>query len=195
MDGTDAKNSPCDHTVACQVACAKSGYGLMMKEGAAYRFVPFTGKNWPLPCSRKPLEGRARGGDRDLKDGSLMVSGMREVEHVTCRAPGAGPACLGGSGSAPGRLDHGDVDLAHFHHRLERALGGRPVGIGGRVDQVRSADPPGHAPSSSTTRTRSRRRASRSSSGPSRSGCRAPDASQGLKAARRSGRGSARQVP
>src|SRR6266513_389762 len=31
---------------------------------------------------------------------------------------------LSASSSAPCRFDGGDVDLFHFHHRLERALGG-----------------------------------------------------------------------
>jgi hypothetical protein len=34
--------------------------------------------------------------------------------------------------TAAGRLDGGDVDLFHPHHRLERALGDRGIGIGDR---------------------------------------------------------------
>src|ERR1700719_641152 len=54
---------------------------------------------------------------------------------------------LSASGSAPCRFDDGDVDLLHFHHRLERALGGRTVGIGRRVQQRPRSDLPGQAPS------------------------------------------------
>ncbi len=35
----------------------------------------------------------------------------------------------------------------HFHHRLERALGGRTVGIGRCVEQRPRGDLPGQAPS------------------------------------------------
>jgi hypothetical protein len=34
-------------------------------------------------------------------------------------------AALSASSSAPRRFDSGNVDFFHFHHRLERALGGR----------------------------------------------------------------------
>ncbi len=44
MDGSDLLNAPKDHTVACQVACASGGYGLMVQKGAAYTFVPFDAK-------------------------------------------------------------------------------------------------------------------------------------------------------
>ena len=84
MDGADLKNRPGDHTVACQVACANSGYGLMMKDGAAYKFVPFTGKGDELATSLLKKTTRTKGMyvevTGDLKDGSLMVSGMKEVD-------------------------------------------------------------------------------------------------------------------
>jgi len=34
--------------------------------------------------------------------------------------------------AAPCRLDRGDVDLLHSHHRVERALGGRLITTGDR---------------------------------------------------------------
>ena len=33
------------------------------------------------------------------------------------------------------RLNYSNVDFAHFHHRIERALGGSGVGIGYRFGQ------------------------------------------------------------
>lgn len=44
MDGSDLMNAPKDHTVACQVACASGGYGLMVQKGTSYTFVPFDAK-------------------------------------------------------------------------------------------------------------------------------------------------------
>lgn len=84
MDGADLKNNPGDHTVACQVACAKSGYGLMMKDGATYKFVPFTGKGDELATSLLKSTTRTKGMyvevTGDMKDGSIEVSGMKEAE-------------------------------------------------------------------------------------------------------------------
>src|SRR5690349_24816230 len=51
-----------------------------------------------------------------------------------------------GRSAVEGRLDPGDVDLAHRHHRLERALGGGAVGVVERLDQHPRGDLPGHAP-------------------------------------------------
>ena len=48
-------------------------------------------------------------------------------------------SALSASSSVPRRFDRGDVDLSHLHHRLERALGGRTVGIGYCVQQRRAA--------------------------------------------------------
>src|SRR5579864_7939097 len=66
---------------------------------------------------------------------------------VPATPPPAASRVLSASRSAACRFDGGDVDLPHFHHRLERALGGRTVGIGGRVDQRPRRDLPGQAPS------------------------------------------------
>jgi hypothetical protein len=48
MDGANLTTSPQDHTTACAVACAKSGYGLMVKDAMGYKFVPFNAKGSKL---------------------------------------------------------------------------------------------------------------------------------------------------
>src|SRR5690606_11200841 len=45
-----------------------------------------------------------------------------------------------------GGFDLGDVDLAHLHHRVERALGGLAVWVGDGFDQHPRRDLPVHAP-------------------------------------------------
>ena len=83
MDGADLKHSPGDHTVACEVACAKSGYGLMMKDGATYKFVPFSGKGNKLASSL--LKSTTRTKDMYvevtgyMKKGTIDVEGMKEA--------------------------------------------------------------------------------------------------------------------
>ena len=44
------------------------------------------------------------------------------------------------------RLDRGDVNFVHCHHRLERTLCGRPVRIGRRFYQYARCNLPGQAP-------------------------------------------------
>ena len=83
VDGADLKNKPEDHTVACEVACAKSGYGLIMKDGATYKFVPFSGKGNELASSL--LKNTTRTKDMYvevtgyMKQGSIDVKGMKET--------------------------------------------------------------------------------------------------------------------
>src|SRR4051794_393214 len=48
---------------------------------------------------------------------------------------------------AHSRLDLGDVDLLHRHHRLERALGRGLVGVAVGLEQGARRDLPGEAPS------------------------------------------------
>ncbi len=48
-----------------------------------------------------------------------------------CRMDGARAIIL----AAHRRLNSGDVDLPHLHHRIERALGGSGIGIGYRPGQ------------------------------------------------------------
>src|SRR6185312_2888426 len=86
---------------------------------------------------------------------------------LTARRAGASPACppasahairgtrsraapaaeLDATRSPPRRLDRGDVDLLHPHHRIERALGGRPVLTGRGVHERPRRDLPGQTPS------------------------------------------------
>src|SRR5205085_9196095 len=68
-------------------------------------------------------------------------------ERAYATTPPALTRALSASSSAPCRIDGGDVDLFHFHHRLERSLGGRTVGIGRCVQQRPRGDLPGQAPS------------------------------------------------
>jgi hypothetical protein len=48
MDGSNELTAPQDHTVACEIACAKSGYGVMVKKGMTYSFVRFDAKGSAL---------------------------------------------------------------------------------------------------------------------------------------------------
>src|SRR5207248_1473491 len=48
--------------------------------------------------------------------------------------------------TAARRLDCGDVDLLHLHHRIERALGGGGIGIGYRFGQSDRRNLPGQSP-------------------------------------------------
>lgn len=84
MDGADLKTNPGEHTVACQVACAKSGYGILMKDGMAFKFVPFTGKGDELAASLLKTTTKLKGvyveATGEMKDGSLMVSALKESE-------------------------------------------------------------------------------------------------------------------
>src|SRR4249920_2113536 len=53
--------------------------------------------------------------------------------------------CCGGTSAAPRRLDRGDVDLLHAHHRIERALCFIAAGRH-RLGQHARRDLPGDAP-------------------------------------------------
>src|SRR5690606_39300276 len=48
--------------------------------------------------------------------------------------------------TAAGGFDFGAVDLAHLHHRVDRARGGLAVWVGDGFDQHPRRDLPGHAP-------------------------------------------------
>src|SRR4029077_11210036 len=50
------------------------------------------------------------------------------------------------SATPPRRLDRGDVDLFHWHHRFERALGRRSIPVGDRRDKGARRNLPRHAP-------------------------------------------------
>src|SRR5436305_12135611 len=48
--------------------------------------------------------------------------------------------------TAARRLDGGDVDLLHLHHRIERALGDGGIGIGDRLGQSDRRNLPRQSP-------------------------------------------------
>src|SRR3954469_5788981 len=52
----------------------------------------------------------------------------------------------GATSTAARRLDCGDVDLFHLHHRIERALGGGGIGIGYRLGQSDRRNLPAQSP-------------------------------------------------
>lgn len=41
MDGSDPVNAPWDHTTKCLIMCEAGGYGLSVKDGEVYNFIPF----------------------------------------------------------------------------------------------------------------------------------------------------------
>ena len=67
------------------------------------------------------------------------------VRRSVAALPGTHAAKISTS-TAACRLDRGDVDLLHLHHRLERALGGGGIGVGDRFRQGDRRDLPGQAP-------------------------------------------------
>ncbi len=48
--------------------------------------------------------------------------------------------------TAKRRLDRGDIDVSHLHHRIERALGGSGIGVGDGFRQDNRRYLPGHPP-------------------------------------------------
>lgn len=82
MDGTDMKTHPGDHTVACAVACAKGGYGLMMQDGSTYKFVPFSSKGNDLAAAMLKSTTRTKGMyvevTGSMNGSNLDVSQMKE---------------------------------------------------------------------------------------------------------------------
>src|SRR5687768_13408562 len=59
----------------------------------------------------------------------------------------ASNACLiNATSTAVRRLDSGDIDLLHFHHRIEGALGGSGIGVSYCFGERHGRDLPGEAP-------------------------------------------------
>jgi hypothetical protein len=85
MDGADLVNSPGDHTVACQVACAKGGYGVMLKDGMTYKYVPFDAKGSELAAQVLKTTKKEKGPKvvvtGSLEKGTLRVASL--VEDTT----------------------------------------------------------------------------------------------------------------
>lgn len=84
MDGSNEITAPQEHTVACQIACAKGGYGVMVKDGVAYKFMPFDAKGNELATqilkSTKKVKGPTVQIMGTLKNGVIEVSGMKETQ-------------------------------------------------------------------------------------------------------------------
>jgi hypothetical protein len=84
MDGSDLVNAPGDHTVACQIACASGGYGMMIKDGATYKFTPFDAKGNEMAATilktTKKTKGPTVTAMGVMKDGVLQVTSLMESE-------------------------------------------------------------------------------------------------------------------
>jgi hypothetical protein len=72
-----------------------------------------------------------------------MPSRTPKSTFAPSAAAGRPARALGASRSASCCFDRGDVDLFHFHHRLERALRGRTIRIGRCFQQYAWGDLPG----------------------------------------------------
>ncbi len=83
MDGSDEINAPQEHTVACQLACAPSGYGIMVKEGMTYKFVPFDAKGSELALKLLKETKKEKAPwvavTGSLAKGTLQVTGLKEA--------------------------------------------------------------------------------------------------------------------
>jgi hypothetical protein len=83
LDGADLQKNPGEHTVACMVACAQGGYGLLMKDGATYKFVPFSGKGNEQAAALLKTTARTKEMSievtGEMKGDSLEVAGMTET--------------------------------------------------------------------------------------------------------------------
>lgn len=82
MDGSSETNAPQEHTVACQIACAKSGYGVMLQEGSTYKFVPFDAKGSAMATKLLKTTKKTKGPivmvTGTQKDGVIQVASMME---------------------------------------------------------------------------------------------------------------------
>src|SRR5262245_49687865 len=83
-----------------------------------------------------------------MKNGAMPeISGLAMCPTSTrLRKLDASRRWLGPVSTATRRLDCGDVDVFHLHHRIERALGGSGIGIGYGLRQSERRNLPGHAP-------------------------------------------------
>jgi hypothetical protein len=79
-DGSDVVKAPWEHTVACQVTCAGSGYGIMIKDGNAYKFTPFDTKGNELAAQILKTTKKTKG-PMIVASGS-MLNGVLEVSSL-----------------------------------------------------------------------------------------------------------------
>src|SRR3982750_1904908 len=90
-------------------------------------------KGWTQPPNLKPLDGSSSG-----PPGACMTpSSDTKTAPVSLRIDAL---------AAQRGFDLGDVDLAHRHHRFERALGSTAVRIVHCLEQHARRDLPGEAP-------------------------------------------------
>jgi hypothetical protein len=82
MDGSNVIDGPQDHTVACQIACAKGGYGVMVADGKKFKFVPFDAKGSELALqilkASKNEKAPAVVAMGTLKNGVIAVASLKE---------------------------------------------------------------------------------------------------------------------
>lgn len=86
MDGSDVVNAPQDHTKKCLIACSASGYGLSVKDGMAYKFVPFDDNGIKIAAmvAEKTTKDRAitvkvMG---EMKGGMIVVTAIEEIASL-----------------------------------------------------------------------------------------------------------------
>src|SRR5215208_7932904 len=102
-----------------------------------------------MSCSKGPISWSHNGCTQPPKRKSLV--GSSSGPPGACITPSSdwntAPVSLRIDGLALQRgLDLGDVDLPHRHHRFERPLGRRPVGIVHCLEQHARSDLPGKTP-------------------------------------------------
>src|SRR5689334_5812710 len=69
-----------------------------------------------------------------------------KVDLLGAKSSPSAAASEEATSTAARRLDGGDVDLLHLHHRIERALGGSRIGVGDRLRQGDRCNLPGQSP-------------------------------------------------
>jgi len=85
MDGSEVLTMPGDHTQHCLVACQASGFGVMVQEGAGYRYIPFDAAGSDL-VFRTVVQATSKAADigvearGTLKDGVLVLASAREID-------------------------------------------------------------------------------------------------------------------
>jgi hypothetical protein len=82
VDGSDLVNSPWDHTKACSIVCAGSGYGVSVQNGKSFNFIPFDSKGNELAAAILKSTSKDQGVSVAvmgvLSNGVIMVSSMVE---------------------------------------------------------------------------------------------------------------------
>jgi len=87
MDGSDMVNAPWDHTKGCAVACAtvtgEKGLGLMVPNGATFKFVPFDAAGNKIAAKALAASKKKAGltfvVEGTLKGDTIVVSSVKET--------------------------------------------------------------------------------------------------------------------